>query len=64
MFAQNLIFIFDNLFFYEKSKSRYFLCIKNIQCKILFRGNISEPKKKNPSISDEYEYLNIRIKWP
>ena len=28
--------------FYEKSKSRYNLCIKNIQCKILFRGNISE----------------------
>ena len=26
----------------EKSKSRYNLCIKNFQCKILFRGNISE----------------------
>ena len=29
--------------FNEKSKSRYNLCIKNIQCKILFRGNMSEP---------------------
>ena len=29
--------------FNEKSKSRWNLCIKNIQCKILFRGNMSEP---------------------
>ena len=29
--------------FNEKSKSRYNLCIKNIPCKILFRGNMSKP---------------------
>ena len=38
--------------FNEKGKSRYNLCIKNIQCKILFRGNISECFKKISSISD------------
>ena len=37
---------------------------KNLQCKILFRGSMSESFKKNPSISDEYEYLNIWLKWP
>ena len=50
--------------FNEKSKSRYNLCIKNIQCKVLFRGNISHPFKKISSISDEYEYSNIQIIWP
>ena len=35
----------------------YNLCIKNIQCKILFTGSMSEPFKKN-LISVEYEYLN------
>ena len=48
----------------EKSTSRYNLCIRNIQCKILFRENISECFKKNSSISDEYVYSNIQIKWP
>ena len=48
----------------EESKSRYYICVKNIQCKILFRGNISEPFLKFSSISDENEYLNIRIKLP
>ena len=50
--------------FNEKRKFRNNLCIKNIQCKILFRGNISECFKKNSLISDEYEYSNIQIKWP
>ena len=35
---------------------------KNIQCKILFRGNMSEPFYKITSISDEYKYLNMQIK--
>ena len=51
------LFIFN-----EKSKSRYNLCIKNIQRKILFRGNISECFKQISSISDEYKYSNIRVK--
>ena len=51
-------------FFNEKSKSKYNLCIKNIQFTILFRGNTSKPFLKLPSISNEYEYSNIRIKWP
>ena len=42
MFAQNLILIFDYIFLW-KIKSGYNLCIKNIQYKTLFRGNISEP---------------------
>ena len=50
--------------FNEKSKSRYNLYIKNIQCKILFRGNISEWFLKNSLISNKYEYSNIRIKLP
>ena len=29
--------------FNEKNKSRYNLCMKNIQSKILFKGNMSEP---------------------
>ena len=35
---------------------------KNIHRKILFRGDMSEPFTKIPLISDEYKYLNIRIK--
>ena len=31
---------------------------KNIQCKIVFKGNMSEPFSKISLISDEYEYLN------
>ena len=50
--------------FNEKRKSRYNLCIQNIQCIILFRGNISEYFLKISSIRDEYEYKNIKIKWP
>ena len=37
---------------------------KNIQYNILFRGSMSEPFSKMFSISDEYEYSNIRIKLP
>ena len=44
--------------FNEKCKSRYNLCIKSIQCKILFRGNISECFNFFSLISDEYKYLN------
>ena len=33
---------------------------KNLRCKILFRGSMSESFKKIPSISDEYEYSNIK----
>ena len=37
---------------------------KNIQYNILFSGSMSEPFSKMLSISDEYEYSNIRIKLP
>ena len=43
IFAQNLILIFDYLFLMKKSKSRYNLCMKNIQYKIFLEGNMSEP---------------------
>ena len=52
-------------FFDGKNKSRYNLCIQNIQYNILFRGSMSEPFFNFfSSISDEYEYLNNLIKVP
>ena len=54
-------------FFNEKSKSRYDLCIKNIQYNILFRGSRSEPIFKN--VFNQwliwiFEYLNkITLKY-
>ena len=36
---------------------------KNIQCKVLFRGSTSEHLWKVSSISDKYEYYNIRMEW-
>ena len=37
---------------------------QNIQCRILFSRSMSEPFKKNSSITDKYKYSNIQIKWP
>ena len=37
---------------------------KTISSITFFRGSMSEPFSKMSSISDEYEYLNIRIKLP
>ena len=60
----NLILIFAYIFLNKKRKSRYSLSIKNIQYNILFRVSMSEPFSKISTISDEYEYLNIRIELP
>ena len=37
---------------------------QNIHYRILFRGSMSEAFYKISSISDNYEYSNIQIKWP
>ena len=34
---------------------------KKIQCKMLLKGSMCEPSKKNSLISDEYEYSNKTI---
>ena len=38
--------------------------LQKIQCKILFSGSMSEAFEKVSSVSDEYEYSNIRVKLP
>ena len=50
--------------FNEKINKDIIYASKNIQCKNLSRGSMIKPFLKNPSISDEYEYSYIWIKWP
>ena len=62
IFTQIHILIFAHLFFMNKVNLDKIHAQKSIQCKIVFRGRMSELFSKNSLISDEYEYLNIPIK--
>jgi hypothetical protein len=53
IFAKNLILISAYLFLIKKVYLDIVYASQNIQCKILFRGNICECLKKISSISDE-----------